>query len=165
MEDQVSFFAKSPEAVLRDVIPERFLRDIQEISVIPLKAKFSDSVWKKASCANVHIALAKSPFYMDGGDAILCKLINGSAFYFPDLKDKGVFEAESDTDLQAFSGLVAKRLESLFPASPFGCCGRYKECSEAGRCIHSNAFYAPACNYKAHLEAGRNFYASLGLPE
>lgn len=40
----------------------------------------------------------------------------------------------------------------------FGCCSRYKECSNARKCIHPDQMYATACSYRKHLENGRIFY-------
>ena len=40
----------------------------------------------------------------------------------------------------------------------FGCCGNYKECSNAKKCIHENKLYSKACFYRENLEAGRIFY-------
>lgn len=43
-----------------------------------------------------------------------------------------------------------------FPA--FGCCSLYKECSQNGRCLHSDIIYASACMYRKNLENGKVFY-------
>ncbi len=40
----------------------------------------------------------------------------------------------------------------------FGCCSRYKECSDAHKCIHVNQMYAKACMYRKNLENGKVFY-------
>lgn len=40
----------------------------------------------------------------------------------------------------------------------FGCCDKYKECSEKGRCVHTNAMFATACQYKRNLDSGKRFY-------
>lgn len=42
--------------------------------------------------------------------------------------------------------------------SKFGCCSRYKECSNQEKCIHPNKLYATVCEYKKHLENGNAFY-------
>ncbi len=46
----------------------------------------------------------------------------------------------------------------LSGAAPFGCCGMFKECSDARRCIHPNRLYATSCAYRHNLDAGRIFY-------
>ncbi len=43
-------------------------------------------------------------------------------------------------------------------ASPFGCCGKFEECSDAKRCLHENQLYSKACAYRKNLEAGNIFY-------
>lgn len=42
--------------------------------------------------------------------------------------------------------------------TPFGCCGRYKECSEAKKCIHPDKERAEYCQYRKNLESGKIFY-------
>ncbi|MCQ2535356.1 MAG: 3'-5' exonuclease [Lachnospiraceae bacterium] len=43
-------------------------------------------------------------------------------------------------------------------AKPFGCCSKYKQCSDARRCLHCNLLYATACQYRKNLEAGKIYY-------
>ena len=40
----------------------------------------------------------------------------------------------------------------------FGCCSKYKQCSDVGRCVHEDLLYSSACEYRRNLEAGKNFY-------
>lgn len=40
----------------------------------------------------------------------------------------------------------------------FGCCARYKECSDEIKCLHPDIKFAKGCIYKTHLENGRIFY-------
>lgn len=40
----------------------------------------------------------------------------------------------------------------------FGCCHRYKECSDEKKCVNPDIMMAMACYYKRNLEAGRIFY-------
>lgn len=48
---------------------------------------------------------------------------------------------------------------AAFNFDSFGCCSRYKECSEAGECLHDDLIYASAaCQYKKHLDKGEIFY-------
>lgn len=43
-------------------------------------------------------------------------------------------------------------------AAAFGCCSKYKQCSDAKKCLHCNLLYATACQYRKNLEAGKIFY-------
>lgn len=43
-------------------------------------------------------------------------------------------------------------------AAKFGCCSRFKLCSDAKKCVHPNKIYAHACMYYQHLREGRIFY-------
>lgn len=48
---------------------------------------------------------------------------------------------------------------AAFNFDSFGCCSRYKECSQAGKCLHDDLIYASAaCQYKKHLDQGEVFY-------
>lgn len=48
---------------------------------------------------------------------------------------------------------------SNYPASSsFGCCSRFKECSDKKFCVHPNKLYSKGCKYRMHLEEGRIFY-------
>lgn len=40
----------------------------------------------------------------------------------------------------------------------FGCCSRYRECSNAKRCVIDDADYRKNCLYRANLEKGNVFY-------
>lgn len=44
------------------------------------------------------------------------------------------------------------------PQNKFGCCSRYKKCSDAKRCVHRDLFYAKGCQYKKNLDSGKIFY-------
>lgn len=64
----------------------------------------------------------------------------------------------SFAETPAFSEMISQTIFKAFSGSRFGCCGRYKECSSAGRCVHPDIFYAAAaCEYKRHLDSGENF--------
>lgn len=47
---------------------------------------------------------------------------------------------------------------SSFEFSSFGCCSRFKECSDKKQCVHSDAIYSTACLYRKNLENGNIFY-------
>lgn len=45
-----------------------------------------------------------------------------------------------------------------FEFASFGCCSKYKLCSELGSCQHEDIIYASAaCQYKKNLDKGNNF--------
>ena len=43
-------------------------------------------------------------------------------------------------------------------SDPFGCCSRYRACSDARCCVISDRDYSSFCLYRKNLEAGRIFY-------
>lgn len=49
-------------------------------------------------------------------------------------------------------------LELYSPSTVFGCCSKYKQCSDAGKCIHDYKLYAKGCQYRKNLESGLIFY-------
>ena len=40
----------------------------------------------------------------------------------------------------------------------FGCCNKFKECSDVKKCLHSDLLYSTACMYRKNLENNRIFY-------
>ena len=49
-------------------------------------------------------------------------------------------------------------LELYSPSTVFGCCSKYEQCSDAGKCIHDYKLYAKGCQYRKNLESGLIFY-------
>ena len=135
---------------IQDMLPERFSREIKEVTIVPLKFKN-----KSQKAYSVKIQLASSVYYPNSPSASLCKYA-GNEFYFA--ADEKHYSLESEIDMMEFKNLLPKKLEGLFPAETFGCCGLYKSCSAALMCLHKNAFYASACMYKKNLESGKVFY-------
>lgn len=44
----------------------------------------------------------------------------------------------------------------------FGCCSRFKECSDKGHCVNPYDELKNNCYYKTNLDAGLNFYSTKG---
>lgn len=61
-------------------------------------------------------------------------------------------------DLESLSKALNTVFLNAFNYPTFGCCSLYKECSQAGRCLHSDIIYANACMYRKNLEMGKVFY-------
>lgn len=61
-------------------------------------------------------------------------------------------------DLSFLDDIICKSYDDSPSRESFGCCGLYKECSDALHCIHPDPPYAKACQYRKNLEAGRVFY-------
>ena len=53
---------------------------------------------------------------------------------------------------------VEAALSAYVPSHTFGCCHRYKECSDQKKCIHPDEIYARGCQYRHNLETGHIFY-------
>lgn len=67
--------------------------------------------------------------------------------------------------LESFGGFseLATQIEELYEeclreSDPFGCCGSYIACSDAGQCIKTDIMFAGKCTYRQNLKAGRIFY-------
>lgn len=43
-------------------------------------------------------------------------------------------------------------------AALFGCCDRFRLCSDAKKCVHENKLYSTACMYRMNLDSGHIFY-------
>ena len=66
-----------------------------------------------------------------------------------DFLDKAAFIAAVDVT-------IANDLKDS--AASFGCCSKYKECSSAKKCLHTDFIYSKACQYRKNLENGNIFY-------
>lgn len=66
---------------------------------------------------------------------------------------------EQDTEIEKFiEDAIIYYVETFKPSERFGCCHRYKECSDAKKCLHPDQFYSKACWYRENLENGKIFY-------
>ena len=74
----------------------------------------------------------------------------GSRFLFSEI-DENYFDFIEKAIIFAYKNYSSSN-------SKFGCCSRFKDCSNQGKCIHPNKLYATVCEYKKHLEAGNAFY-------
>lgn len=54
-----------------------------------------------------------------------------------------------ETKRSVFRGLVSDK---------FACCNSFKQCSNAGECIHKDDRFYNGCYYRQNLEAGRIFF-------
>lgn len=87
-------------------------------------------------------------------------------FLFPNEKYENVVQPEGfvkidfikDNFKGLFETILNYTIKSYFPSHKFGCCSKYKECSETGHCLHDDKFYAKGCYYRENLEQGKNFY-------
>ena len=71
------------------------------------------------------------------------------------------YEIHSEFDLILLQSLIENtfhkcRDEASFDS--FGCCSSFKECSDAGHCLHTDDPDYWGCQYKRNLEKGRIFY-------
>lgn len=66
--------------------------------------------------------------------------------------------ANSETFLKSFKNVLNAFVKDFVPSERFGCCHRYVECSDAGKCIAPDPIHAKGCYYKENLENGRIFY-------
>lgn len=49
---------------------------------------------------------------------------------------------------------------SCFSFTPFGCCSKYEDCSNAKHCLHEDQVYSMVCVYRKNLDSGRIFYGT-----
>lgn len=54
--------------------------------------------------------------------------------------------------------LTLEALNKYSPSYKFGCCDKYVECSDAGKCLHQDKLHANGCAYNGNLKEGRIFY-------
>lgn len=85
---------------------------------------------------------------------------------FPDMSAERVNQPEgfvktnvkNDDLATVFQLIIDETIKNYFPSHRFGCCSSCDDCSDAGRCLHEDLFYAKGCMYREHLEKGEIFY-------
>lgn len=91
-------------------------------------------------------------FYSENIEARL-KQSSGNSFYEVAVSVNDPFLFEYIVKLVDFN------VKNYTPKQSFGCCSKFKECSDALECVHENKLYAAGCKYrKINLENGRIFY-------
>ncbi len=84
------------------------------------------------------------------------KTVNGFREY---KMDEALLHTNIPKVLQFLKEVILYEIANYVPrAQTFGCCGKFRECSDAGRCLHANKLYACACQYKKNLLSGKVFY-------
>lgn len=68
------------------------------------------------------------------------------------------FSVWNDLVIKFMKDSILYYVETFEPSDKFGCCSKYRECSEAKKCLHRNQFYSKACWYRKNLESGKIFY-------
>ncbi len=70
------------------------------------------------------------------------------------------FSIYSSTMHKYLVDVLSYGLEHFEPSNDIkiGCCGKFRECSDAKRCLKTDKFYARVCHYHKNLEAGKIFY-------
>lgn len=63
-----------------------------------------------------------------------------------------------DNQLNMFSPVADSGRASSNAADSFGCCSRFRQCSDAGRCLIPNVDYSAGCSYRKSLESGKVYY-------
>ena len=74
------------------------------------------------------------------------------------LKDSIAISKESNALEELIRNIVIYRIRNYKSSAKFSCCSRFKECSDARKCIHPNRLYATGCTYRKNLENGKIFY-------
>ena len=70
---------------------------------------------------------------------------------------KATFSKQDDV-VNLLHDIIPQFVEDYPPTERFGCCHRYVECSDAGKCTAPDLFHAKGCFYKDNLESGKIFY-------
>lgn len=75
------------------------------------------------------------------------------------LENFDILEAQPKEEV---AELVKDMVVNTMRFEPFGCCGKYVECSVQKRCLHTDPLYSTACMYRKNLENGKIFYSKMG---
>ena len=68
------------------------------------------------------------------------------------------FTLWNDEAIALVKSIIVYYVETFEPSDKFGCCSKYKEYSNAKKCLHANLFYSKACWYRKNLESGKIFF-------
>lgn len=85
-----------------------------------------------------------------------CSMIKN--FESDELNTYVCFSDFNESAMKFIEQVIRYYVEHFEPADKFGCCSKYRECSEAKKCLHNNKFYSKACWYRKNLESGNIFY-------
>lgn len=72
--------------------------------------------------------------------------------------DHILFSFSDEAFLKFIEDILIYSLKNYNSSNSFGCCSKYKECSEQKMCLHPNKLYAKGCKYRKNLEKGIIFY-------
>ena len=76
-----------------------------------------------------------------------------------DDSSRHIFFSSGEEGLEAYiREHIRAAVKNYKSGCKFGCCSKYKECSQAGSCLHENKLYATGCAYRSNLEQGKIFY-------
>lgn len=139
-------------AAILAAYPQSFRDQIADIEVKPLAKTYRLKPAGKNQIYNIIVKVKPSAYYANGTDFVLCKAFTDNLY----LSTTQQVVQLSSPELPQL--LVAETDRLFAAASSFGCCARYQQCSDEGRCIHPNPFYANGCVYRHNLEDGKNFY-------
>lgn len=81
--------------------------------------------------------------------------IQSEDFWRVDLNEFYGFATNNSAE---FCEMISSIVISLFAFDRFDCCGKFRECSDAKRCLHEDMLYSTACTYRKKLENGIVFY-------
>jgi len=71
-----------------------------------------------------------------------------------------IFEGETQSLYDYIKAHTISCIDNYEFSNAFGCCGLYKECSDAKRCLHENKLYSKGCYYRKNLDLGQVFYGN-----
>lgn len=135
------------EAVLDDYV---YKKNIQEDVISVFNHKILIKLKKVRKRDTIFVRKSHEKLLIDSGiDFIKIKKADWLRADGEELLNSPIFE-------QVIYETYLKIYDSF--ADGFGCCSRFTECSDAGKCINPDQIYARGCYYKKNLESGKIFY-------
>ena len=135
--------------ILQEALPVDYQKFIK-LTVSSLTSGFSNKAQK-----NIEVALLPNVYHPIPKKDILCKYVEGR-FVFDNCS---IQVANTDNiPLQSIKDACLQKFQDIFAFEPFGCCSRYKQCSNAKTCLHEDLLYSQVCMYRKNLEKGLIFY-------
>lgn len=134
------------------LFPRQYVAVMSSITLVELKAKYKINGIKVDKTYNIVANIRSSAYYPTGKSIVLCKLCDDMV-YNPDTG-----EAVYISDMEKARDMLIRCVKALCTSASFGCCSKYEECSNKGKCVHENPFYSLGCIYRSRLESGSVFY-------
>ena len=145
---------KQIEQIILSLLPDPYKIQIGTISIVDLSHNYKIPYEHQSNVRNVTVKLKESAYLPSGGTFVLCKQFDDKLYLTS--QDLVISILSVDPGIQ--DALLKEVRRQFVPASSFGCCSRYHDCSDQKKCVHPNPFYSFGCTYRQRIESGHIYF-------